>query len=1331
MSPNESPHESSHGPPRIHTTAPTPIQELPEPTYPVYGSDDNHNEEDNSASHDGHEQLSPWNQSRRHHNHDDEPESPGGGKLAHNFADANKEDMNKDKGGSQGIAGRRPSSAVSQRHMSGDTEVEGNAKHSATIKDSAVDLENENLDPIISQSEDREHDNRLDDELAVLEMERKVSQHQNADSDEGSHRSTSHSRRGGEPVDEFEEATNPLHEQQAAKIRTVDNPTTRLAKFVTKVHASHFLVRYFVYIIPVVCILVIPLVIAVKAAPGSSLGRVKLDWFFVWLIIIWLTLWLARILAKCLPWCVGMISSIFTSNTKKWSGIGKNMELPVTFFLWMLSVEISFLPTMKGHHRGGKQTDQWEHVVNKIIIALLVASAFLMAEKLLIQLIATRFHMRTYADRIEINRFQIGALTKLYTYSKENIGLSDKTFEETNEDEKDDQRRGFAKPMQYAGRASGFAKKALNKVGDVAGAVAGDFTGKAMQRSSNPRQVVLALLRTNSGSQVLARRLYRTFVAPDNDVISPDDLRKGLDTSEEAEAVFTFFDRDMNGDISMEELEHCCVEIGRERKSITASLKDIDSVVRRLDAIFLFIVLIFSLVVLISIISTSAAGVLVSVGSVLLALSWLFSATTQELLQSIIFVFVKHPFDVGDRVTIYGTTGAKGTGDDYFVKEISLLYTEFKKMEGHVVQAPNSYLNTLFILNQRRSGGLSEAVPIIIRFGTSLEQIEMLRNRLLEFVRSEKRDYQPNVLTELREVTENYSITLNVVFFYRSSWQNELLRLQRRNKFFCHLMISLLEVGIDGPRLNMPGARVDLAWHSYTIPTQSPSGSPSPPQYTPNARPYKRESEAQEPSPQTPLDGGGTSSSVQRQSSILRRPSRADTMSSTRIGQGRKHVDFSLGVPSLPGDDYDPSDVHEDRRRDRFDEAIRQMNQKEMEKQEQEKREQKEAEEREKREKEEQENAGRRRSSAAGSGSRRSLSFASFSRPSRDSTDSQSARRPSNTADSKQSAPSGRSKSILSRITPSVSLSRRSGDSQEQQTPGSVSERDLESGQARTAAAMSSRDKARKVYGAVKNRADQGDEEKKAELEKADQEQEGEGEGGGDTGDQHGEAESVEEKQRSVFHYPQHLPYSPHMFHPRSPHHGEHLSPTDVSPREDPRTHRHLSPHPHPPSNLQHSTLAEPDEDEEGEDPSGQKRSSRQESIGSGAQATSGQGQPHHPGGEHHHHGGHGGDDAKEQAEVNQGKAEARHEGGRENANATSDEAQAQAHHTAGTAGDAADANARAAQGQAHPQHGAGGQQQAQVPHGPAPARTATLTGQQGGHYEGSISHAPGGAHGA
>lgn len=65
----------------------------------------------------------------------------------------------------------------------------------------------------------------------------------------------------------------------------------------------------------------------------------------------------------------------------------------------------------------------------------------------------------------------------------------------------------------------------------------------------------------------------------------------------------------------MNELEAACVEIGRERKSITASLKDLDSVVSKLDAVLLFFVFVITILVLISLISTSAAGVLTSAGS--------------------------------------------------------------------------------------------------------------------------------------------------------------------------------------------------------------------------------------------------------------------------------------------------------------------------------------------------------------------------------------------------------------------------------------------------------------------------------------------------------------------------------------------------------------------------------------------------------------------------------------------------------------------------------------------------------------------------------------------
>lgn len=634
-------------------------------------------------------------------------------------------------------------------------------------------------------------------------------------------------------------------------------------------------------------------------------------------------------MAKCIPYPLGLIMSMFTNNAKKWRDLGSELELPATLFFWWLGVEVSFLPTMINHHLDGNKSPQdWETTMNKVIVSIFVGAILNLLEKVIIQLIAISFHTRTYADRIEINKFQIGSLTKLYFFSRTAITMEDEEFEEKADN---GGHSGAKTPLNYANAASKAAKKTLNKVGDVAGAVAGDFTGKKINKSNHPYQVVLTLLNTTSGGQVLARRLYRTFVREGFDTVFSGDLKAAFDNNEEAEAAFTMFDKDMNGDISMEELESVCVEIGRERKSITASLKDLDSVVSKLDSVLFFIVCIITLLVFLSLISTSTAGVLTSAGSSILALSWLFSATAQEFLQSVIFVFVKHPFDVGDRVTVYGNTGDTMTGDDYFVKEISLLYTEFKKMQGHVVQAPNSYLNTLFILNQRRSGGLAEALPIVIKFGTTLEQIDTLRQRLLEFVRVEKREYQPNILTELRTVTEAYSLTLNVVFFYKSNWQNEGLRLQRRNKFICMLMVTMQEIGIEGPRQNLQGAHVDFPYHvryhgvppSYSAATTNNNDPRTPIAPSSTTIPEERDAIPED----TAVSSGNAGAGVRPQHSILRKGSvmaaaRARGESISRPG---RHVDFSLGMSSVVSDNL-MGDVFEDRGPSRLEEVVRNAN---------------------------------------------------------------------------------------------------------------------------------------------------------------------------------------------------------------------------------------------------------------------------------------------------------------------------------------------------------------------------------------------------------------------
>jgi len=200
-------------------------------------------------------------------------------------------------------------------------------------------------------------------------------------------------------------------------------------------------------------------------------------------------------------------------------------------------------------------------------------------------------------------------------------------------------------------------------------------------------------------------------------------------------------------------------------------------------------------------------------------------------------------------------------GDDYYVLEVSLLYTEFKKMEGHVVQAPNSLLNTLFILNQRRSQGLADPVNLTVRFGTTEEQIEELKARMLQFCLKNQRDYAPRIISEVRTIDEVYSINMNIIFFHKSNFQNELLRLNRHNKFAVELMRQMREMGIEGPRVQQPGgmANMPIYW-SNVSPPPAYSQNGNNPQNQPPAQPTP----APAPAP-TPGSHSGFSASAFRQ----------------------------------------------------------------------------------------------------------------------------------------------------------------------------------------------------------------------------------------------------------------------------------------------------------------------------------------------------------------------------------------------------------------------------------------------------------------------------------
>ncbi|KAI0205148.1 hypothetical protein F4808DRAFT_410649, partial [Astrocystis sublimbata] len=647
----------------------------------------------------------------------------------------------------------------------------------------------------MTAAESRDEATRLVDDLTLLQAERLVS-------NDGNEMRRSHSRireNAAAKEDVFNQTVqSPVLDappEEPSKLRAVVKYLKKLPRFI----------RYFLYSLPVTAILLIPIFLGIFLDPSSQAviggpGGVSLLWFGIWLEVVWLSLWAARITTSIMPYALGLVAKITGSGYfSKWRDVGRQLELHFALFLWLLAILISFLPIINTHKVPAKVPDEadtafpnvtWIGVVNKVIIAFFVLATLNFVEKILIQWIAASFHLRTYSNRIDVNKQSIAYLVHLYEHSKDRLVSEEAvTGNQTGS--------GMRTPL---GLIANNAREVATKIGDMTNRVAGDFTGRQIKLSNHPRKVVSELLRNSNSAQTLARRLFRTYVQPGSDVLRPADLESAFPNIESAEAAFMVFDRDLNGDVSMEELEAFVDEVHREKKAIAASVKDLDSVITKLDRVFFVIIVIIAILVFVSTISPYTSAALASAGSAVLGLAWVLQATAQEFLQSIIFVFVKHPFDVGDRVTIYGNTGTTLQGDDYYVTEISLLYTEFKKMQGHIVQAPNSVLNNLFILNHRRSGSLADIFTLQIKYGTPSSKITELEARMTEYVMDNKRDYTNKIITELVSFEEACSMTVNFICFHKSSFQNELLRLTRHNRFAIELMDHMVALGIEQPR---------------------------------------------------------------------------------------------------------------------------------------------------------------------------------------------------------------------------------------------------------------------------------------------------------------------------------------------------------------------------------------------------------------------------------------------------------------------------------------------------------------------------------------------------
>jgi hypothetical protein len=112
-------------------------------------------------------------------------------------------------------------------------------------------------------------------------------------------------------------------------------------------------------------------------------------------------------------------------------------------------------------------------VFAKILFAIFLCFAILAAEKFLIQFIAGKFHEKSYAERIQAQKFAMHTLTTLYRHSRDIPGRSD-----TMRDAPANKRPLSVNPKQFFKKAIKGVRFAATTTTTALGNVASEIAGR-------------------------------------------------------------------------------------------------------------------------------------------------------------------------------------------------------------------------------------------------------------------------------------------------------------------------------------------------------------------------------------------------------------------------------------------------------------------------------------------------------------------------------------------------------------------------------------------------------------------------------------------------------------------------------------------------------------------------------------------------------------------------------------------------------------------------------------------------------------------------------------
>ncbi|KAK8597674.1 hypothetical protein V6N13_095074 [Hibiscus sabdariffa] len=528
----------------------------------------------------------------------------------------------------------------------------------------------------------------------------------------------------------------------------------------------------------------------------ASLAWEKLEKTNIWSLELWkwcvlvLVIFCGRLFTE---WMMNIVVFLIEKNyllKKKVLYFVFGLKASVRLFVWLGLVLLAWGLLF---NRGVKRSEEANRVLNYITRALascLIGSAIWLAKTLFVKLLASSFQCTRFFDRIQESIFHQYILQALsgppVMDMAENVrrctSIGQLSFKNLMKDKGGEKQEVIdvdrLKRMKQEKVSAWTMKGLINVISGSGLSTIANYIEDA-DDDENQNEHMDKEITSEWEAKAAAYRIFKNVSKPGNNYIEEDDLLRFM-KREEVDNVLPLFEGAVGtGKIKRSTFEKWLVNVYLERKSLAHSLNDTKTAIEELNKLISVVVLVVTIIVWLLMMGFLSTQILIFITSQLLLVAFMFGNTVKTVFEAIIFVFVMHPFDVGDRCVIDGI--------QMVVEEMNILTTVFLRYDNEKIFYPNSVLATKPISNFYRSPEMSDSVEFTVDVSTSIEQIGELKAKIKEYLESRPQHWRPGHSVQVKDIENVNKMKMALYMTHTINFQNYGDKSSRRSELVLEL----------------------------------------------------------------------------------------------------------------------------------------------------------------------------------------------------------------------------------------------------------------------------------------------------------------------------------------------------------------------------------------------------------------------------------------------------------------------------------------------------------------------------------------------------------------